>query len=219
MKLLFPTENNFRITQDYGPSDLMINGVYVYSDHFHHGTDIGCPINTPIRSTLLGEVIYAQYDDSFGNNIIVRDKNGITCRDGHLNKIDVTVGQSVNIGDIIGLSGNTGKWTTGAHCHWEMRDKDGNSFNGMDFVVYNFEDIKTMFTQTQIDQGYLSILRRHADPEGMKAYLKYTKSYSDFLLELAESEEHRQIMTDAIKYRTGQTDKYEEVKDKLYKKL
>ena len=37
----------------------------------------------------------------------------------HLSELRVTVGQSVNVGDIVGLSGNTGL-STGAHLHWEL---------------------------------------------------------------------------------------------------
>jgi murein DD-endopeptidase MepM/ murein hydrolase activator NlpD len=55
-----------------------------------------------------------------GNAVIIDHGRGIFTGYWHLSELDVTVGQSLNTGDVIGLVGNTGL-STGAHLHWEMR--------------------------------------------------------------------------------------------------
>ena len=53
-------------------------------------------------------------------------------RYGHLSKIDVKVGQSIKIGQVIGEIGSTGR-STGPHLHYETRI-DGEAVNPQKFL-------------------------------------------------------------------------------------
>jgi murein DD-endopeptidase MepM/ murein hydrolase activator NlpD len=55
-----------------------------------------------------------------GNAVVIDHGGGVFSGYWHLSEIKVTPGQTIALGDIIGLSGNTGL-STGAHLHWELR--------------------------------------------------------------------------------------------------
>jgi murein DD-endopeptidase MepM/ murein hydrolase activator NlpD len=55
-----------------------------------------------------------------GNAVIVDHGRGVMTGYWHLSQIDVTVGQHLDRGDLLGHVGNTGL-STGAHLHWELR--------------------------------------------------------------------------------------------------
>jgi len=67
-----------------------------------------------------GKVTIAGWQRGYGNVVYVDHGSGISTRYGHLSKINVSVGQTVNTGDIIGLVGSTGR-STGPHLHYEVR--------------------------------------------------------------------------------------------------
>jgi murein DD-endopeptidase MepM/ murein hydrolase activator NlpD len=91
-----------------------------YSREFHKGQDIAVPLGTPIMATADGIVVSACWHHGYGNAIYIDHGNGIMTRYGHLSRIDVTEGQTVKRGDLIGLSGSTGR-STGPHLHYEVR--------------------------------------------------------------------------------------------------
>ena len=72
-------------------------------------------------------------------------------------------------------------------------------------------------TQQMIRKAYLAVLRREPDPSGMQYYSGLDISEAELYYQLAESAEHRQTWDDAQKYLAG--DKYEEVSEKLYRKI
>ena len=100
----------------------------------HYGTDFAVPTNTPLKACFDGVVVFAGGDGAVGElypgsgiwangqglTVDIQRPDGLIARYGHMNRIDVTVGQTVNAGHVLGLSGNTG-FTTGPHCHWELR--------------------------------------------------------------------------------------------------
>lgn len=88
---------------------------------FHHGTDIGVPLNTDYIASKDGVVSDQGYSDSMGNYIYIDHDNGqYRTRVMHLNKILTTKGQQVKRGDLIGKAGTTGS-STGVHAHFEIR--------------------------------------------------------------------------------------------------
>ena len=86
---------------------------------YHNGIDFGIAYGTPVRSTWDGVVTYAGWFGDFGLAVIVQNGDW-QMRYAHLSQFCVNVGQEIQTGTVVGLSGNTGK-STGAHLHYEVR--------------------------------------------------------------------------------------------------
>lgn len=87
----------------------------------HNGIDIACPLNTPVVAIADGEVMFAAFDENYGNYIrcwhpSLRSHSFVA----HLSRITCTIGQQVKRGQTLGLAGSTGN-STGPHCHFELR--------------------------------------------------------------------------------------------------
>ncbi len=106
---------------------------------FHHGIDIAIPTGSNIYAAFDGEVRITKYNSGgYGYYIVIRHDNGLETVYGHLDHIMCSVNQRVKAGDIIALSGNTGR-STGPHLHFETRFV-GNSFNPA--TIINFSEQK-----------------------------------------------------------------------------
>jgi murein DD-endopeptidase MepM/ murein hydrolase activator NlpD len=86
---------------------------------FHAGVDMAAAPGTPVKVTSSGIVKHAGPADGYGVAVYVDHGHGIETRYGHLQKASVTRGQRVERGDVVGLSGNTGR-STGPHLHYEV---------------------------------------------------------------------------------------------------
>ncbi len=86
---------------------------------FHAGMDFTARIGTDIYATGEGSVSLASWKQGYGKCIIINHGFNFQTLYGHLNSIDVHVGQKVKRGDVIGAVGNTGK-STGPHLHYEV---------------------------------------------------------------------------------------------------
>jgi Peptidase family M23 len=97
-----------------------------FRSHPHTGVDIPMDSNS-ILQTFSDGVVTKVFDGStdIGNGIAIKTKDGITHIYGHLNQTTVEVGDKLHVGDIIGLSGNTGK-STGPHLHFATQNSDGS---------------------------------------------------------------------------------------------
>jgi murein DD-endopeptidase MepM/ murein hydrolase activator NlpD len=107
-----------------------VTGVVTQYAHYGHtALDIGGDYNTPVTAAASGTVVLTEsLPYAYGNRIIILHENGLTTlyhygiletMYAHLNEIDVTVGQEVNRGDVIGLRGSVGN-STGPHLHFEV---------------------------------------------------------------------------------------------------
>lgn len=107
------------ISSNYGYRGDPISGVY----KFHGGTDTCCWSGThgkSIRASASGTVIIATWHNSYGYYVGIDHGNGIVTIYAHNSSLNVSVGQSVNQGDVVAYAGSTG-YSTGAHCHFEVR--------------------------------------------------------------------------------------------------
>ncbi|MBI2154311.1 MAG: M23 family metallopeptidase [Candidatus Rokubacteria bacterium] len=86
---------------------------------FHSGIDISSERGTSVKAPAPGTIIFAGSQGDYGNTVILDHGNDIRSLYGHLQKIQVTKGQQVQRGQVIALSGNTGK-TSGPHLHYEI---------------------------------------------------------------------------------------------------
>lgn len=86
----------------------------------HYGIDFGMPIGSIVRASASGIVVFADYTINDGYKIILSHSKGYITVYKHLSQILKKERDFVKQGDIIGLSGNTGKLTTGPHLHFEI---------------------------------------------------------------------------------------------------
>lgn len=88
----------------------------------HHGTDFAAPIGTPVYATRSGVVLSADntsLSGDFGNAVLIEHGDQFQSLSAHLSRLDVQMGDWVNVGQQIGLVGKTGR-ATGAHLHFEL---------------------------------------------------------------------------------------------------
>lgn len=86
----------------------------------HSGMDLRAPYGEPVRATASGRVTAAESSGGYGNMVEVDHGAGLATRYGHLSQIDVSEGEWVEAGAIIGRIGSTGR-STGPHLHYEVR--------------------------------------------------------------------------------------------------
>ena len=89
---------------------------------YHKGMDIIASIGTRVRAAQGGTVIVAGWTDGYGRTVMIDHGKGWVTIYGHNSQVKVKVGQWVDKGQIIALSGNTGP-STGPHIHYEIRYK------------------------------------------------------------------------------------------------
>ena len=98
----------------------------------HPGIDISVPSGTPIRAAAAGTVVIAGPESGYGNYTCIDHGGGISSCYGHQETIQVSVGQHVSQGQVIGLSDCTGL-CFGPHLHFEVR-VDGQVTDPMDYL-------------------------------------------------------------------------------------
>jgi murein DD-endopeptidase MepM/ murein hydrolase activator NlpD len=128
------------VSQGYGAN---VENYREWNDeHGHEGIDYGVPVGTPVQASAGGTVVYAGTGggfENYGNYVIVDHGNGYKSYYAHLNSFDVKVGDTVEQGQTIAASGNSGR-STGPHLHFSLR-KDGDTtgpygmVNPTDFIL------------------------------------------------------------------------------------
>ncbi len=91
--------------------------------HGYNGVDLAASLGTPVVASAAGTVIIAKtfgYNGGYGLYVAIRHDNGTQTLYGHLSQVNVSVGQVVSQGEIIGAVGSTGR-STGSHLHFEVR--------------------------------------------------------------------------------------------------
>jgi len=86
---------------------------------YHTGADFASAPGSPVLAAAMGKVVLADLLNIRGNTIVLDHGRGIFTVYCHLSEIDVQLGQVVDIGQVMGATGSTGR-ITGPHLHWEV---------------------------------------------------------------------------------------------------
>lgn len=143
---------------------------------FHSGFDITAKTNTPVIASIGGKVVSAGLDEKivsgsakwnerYGNKVEILDKYGRRLVYAHLREILVNVGEYINQGQLIGLSGCSG----GAripHLHFEVRKFD-TSHSGEENTInpliilpeYDFSKLTKHFDEKPYDEVWEKFLQ------------------------------------------------------------
>ena len=113
-----PVGANWRdvVTSEFGSRADPITGRWAS----HSGIDLAVPTGTPIRAALDGVVTLSQYYGDYGYCVMIDHGGGLATLYGHNSQLLVSAGQTVHAGDVVALSGSTGR-STGPHLHFEVR--------------------------------------------------------------------------------------------------
>jgi hypothetical protein len=122
----------------------------------HNGVDLNA-VDEPVKSLADGVVITTHKDKyPCGGTIVIKHSDGYTTGFCHMQKINVQVGQEVQKGDIIGITGggkgDPGKGrSTGKHLHLVIK-KDGKALDPMNYIdkegILSGEEIPSSFSDS-----------------------------------------------------------------------
>jgi hypothetical protein len=107
----------------------------------HAGVDIDADAGTPILASADGVVVRVDQDGGYGRFVEVKHAEGMSTLYAHMGRFlpNITPGMAVKAGTPIGLVGSTGS-STGAHLHFEVRDRQDHPLNPAMFLGHRFAE-------------------------------------------------------------------------------
>ncbi|WP_226035633.1 M23 family metallopeptidase [Aquibacillus saliphilus] len=129
-----------------------------FRDHIHKGVDFAFPRDTELRSIMDGvvdRVIMVDNGTSWGKAVFVKFENGMTGIYAHMNKTIVHKGDSVEVGELLGYSGNTGATfgqNGGYHLHFGLKDINGDYINPEPYIplIQNMDKLQEFSDNFQV---------------------------------------------------------------------
>ncbi len=107
-KMLFFTPVNGLITQSYN------------FDEKHYGVDVVTKEKELIKSVLSGIVVFASWTFETGHVIVIQHENNLLSVYKHNSVLLKEQGETIEAGEAVAIIGNSGKWSTGPHLHFEL---------------------------------------------------------------------------------------------------
>ena len=111
--------SSFWISSYFGPRR-KANG----SPGYHYGLDLASLKGTPVKASASGTVVEAGFGSGYGKTIVIKHTKKYKTRYAHLSSIKVSVGDTVERGQVIGKVGNTGLVRSAgkdpSHLHFEV---------------------------------------------------------------------------------------------------
>lgn len=124
---IWPTNATRLVTSPYGWRVCPFHG-----NEYHNGSDIGAAWGTEVLAANSGTVIQAGWNGGYGISVMIAHSDGITTLYGHMSDWNVSEGQTVSQGEVIGWCGSTGN-SDGPHIHYTMY-KNGETINSLDYL-------------------------------------------------------------------------------------
>lgn len=124
---IYPMES--KITSEFGNARLFNQEIKSY----HSGTDFRAAIGTPIYASNSGRVVIAKDRFLAGQSVVIDHGEGIFSMYYHCSEIKVKVGDRVERGELIALSGNSGR-VSGPHLHFGILVR-GVQIDPLDFIA------------------------------------------------------------------------------------
>lgn len=100
----------------------------------HSGVDFKGRKGDPVKVTAKGQVSFAGYMGDYGYVVMVNHSEGFETRYAHLSKLKVKKGDRIDVGEVVGLVGNTGR-STGSHLHYEILHR-GKKINPQNYFYF-----------------------------------------------------------------------------------
>lgn len=116
---VLPTRDHTRISGVFG-SQRIYDG---QKGNFHNGLDMAAPTGTPIYAPAGGVVRLAADLFFEGQCVFLDHGGGLMSVFMHMSEMNVSVGDRIEPGELIGKVGSTGR-STGPHLHWSIKWAD-----------------------------------------------------------------------------------------------
>jgi murein DD-endopeptidase MepM/ murein hydrolase activator NlpD len=100
----------------------------------HAGEDFAAAVGTNLVAMSTGTVVFAGQESGYGNIVKIRYWDGTLTFYGHMSRLSVAEGESVDPGEVVGQSGNTGE-STGPHLHLEVHPDGGPPINPVPWLA------------------------------------------------------------------------------------
>lgn len=124
-----PLKGDIHITSGFG---MRMHPIQKVKKH-HFGIDLKAKTGTPVHATSDGIVVKAEMQEGgYGQHIVIRHDEHYQSLYSQLSRMDVSVGQKVEKGDVIGAVGSSGA-STAPHLHYEVI-KDGKRVNPEEYL-------------------------------------------------------------------------------------
>lgn len=127
-----------KTTENIGFFMSPVNGIISHSfdkKEKHFGVDVVTQKDEPIKATLNGVVIFANWTSTEGNVIIIQHHDNYISTYKHCSILLKELGDQVEIGDPIGIVGNSGKYTNGPHLHFEIW-QNNSPLDPQEFITF-----------------------------------------------------------------------------------
>ena len=102
----------------------------------HFAVDVVVAVDTPVKATADGTVIFADWTTQTGYVAIIEHSNDLISVYKHNASLTKQQGDLVKAGEVIALAGNSGEFTTGPHLHFELWNR-GYPVNPTNFIDFN----------------------------------------------------------------------------------
>jgi murein DD-endopeptidase MepM/ murein hydrolase activator NlpD len=92
---------------------------FTHAKRHHRGIDLAAPSGMEVRAACAGQVVFSGFQKGYGNTIVVQHPGGFETRYAHLGTLQVKTGDTLQLKQVLGTVGSTGR-STGPHLHFEI---------------------------------------------------------------------------------------------------